>query len=199
MGSVIWPRSASAIAASSTSFLVTSTATISPLTASTPICSLRQDRRRDVPCFSTSHSPAPPSFSPVLSTSKCSGPVAARRGGHLQRLRPPAQRGVVRHREVKPEQTDDRADEPLGLPQRQAKDHAYRQRRGDRQGRIVRLAAWRGSRLRSPRLDRLVGKPNGQAAPPLQGSIILRPIRDPIPGLGDMMAVFGMVFERQGG
>jgi hypothetical protein len=49
MGSAIWPRSVSTIAASSISFLVTSTATISPLSASTPICSLRQDRRRDVP------------------------------------------------------------------------------------------------------------------------------------------------------
>jgi hypothetical protein len=31
------------------------TATISPLSASMPICSLRQDRRRYVPCFSTNH------------------------------------------------------------------------------------------------------------------------------------------------
>jgi hypothetical protein len=36
---------------------------------------------RDVPCFSTSHSPAPPSFRQVLSTSKCSGPVPLRRSG----------------------------------------------------------------------------------------------------------------------
>src|SRR5208283_1088493 len=42
---------------------------------------LRHDRRRDVPCFSISHSPAPLSFSPALSTSKCSGPVPARRSG----------------------------------------------------------------------------------------------------------------------
>src|SRR5664279_1759777 len=62
----------------------------------------------------------------------------------------------------------------------------------------MRLAARRDSRLRSPRLDRLVCKPYGQAAPSLQRSIILRPIRDPIPGLGDVMAVFGMVLERQG-
>jgi hypothetical protein len=34
------------------------------------VCSLRHERRRDVPCFSTSHSPAPPSFRPVLSTSR---------------------------------------------------------------------------------------------------------------------------------
>ena len=117
---------------------------------------------------------------------------------HLQRLRPAAQRGMVRHREVKPEQSDDGADQPLGLPQRQAKDRAHRQRRGDRQGRVMRLAARRGSRLRPPRLDRLVRKPDGQAASPLQCRVILRPVRDPIPGLGDVMAVFSMVFERHG-
>jgi hypothetical protein len=61
--------------------LVSSIATISPLSPSRPICSLRHDRRRDVPCFSTSHSPAPPSFRPVLSTSKCSGPAPSRRRG----------------------------------------------------------------------------------------------------------------------
>jgi Transposase DDE domain len=73
------PSSASAIAASSISFLVTATAAISLLSASTSICSFRHDRRRDAPCFSTSHSPAPPSFRPVLSTSRCSGPVSGRR------------------------------------------------------------------------------------------------------------------------
>ena len=54
---------------------------------------------------------------------------------------------------------DDGANQTLGLPQPQAKDYAHRQRRGDRQGRIVRLAAWRGSRLPSPCLDylRVVG------------------------------------------
>jgi hypothetical protein len=64
---------------------------------------------------------------------------------HLQRLRPAAQRGVVRHREVKPKQFDDGADQPLGLPQRQAKHQAHRQCRADRQGGVMRLAAWRYS------------------------------------------------------
>src|SRR5207302_7898864 len=43
------------------------------------LCSLRHDRRRFVPCFSTGHSPAPDSFSPVLSTIRCTG--AALGGG----------------------------------------------------------------------------------------------------------------------
>ena len=117
---------------------------------------------------------------------------------HLQRLGPAAQRGMVRHGEVKPEQSDDGADQPLGLPQRQAKDRAQHQRRGDRQRRVMRLAARRGSRLGPPRLDRLVRKPHGESAPPLQCGVILRPVRDSIPGLGDVMAVFSMVFERHG-
>jgi hypothetical protein len=74
-------------------------------------------------------------------------------------LRPAAQRGIVRHGEVKPEQSDDRADQTFGLPERQAKHQAHRQGRADRQGGVMSLAAWRGPRLSPPRLDRLVRKP----------------------------------------
>ena len=42
------------------------------------MCNLRQDRRVFVPCFSSSHSPEPQSFSPVLSTSRCTGPEPGR-------------------------------------------------------------------------------------------------------------------------
>ena len=78
---MIWSSSAWTTAPSSSSFLITSMPTISPPAASIPICSFRQDRRRDVPRFSNSHSPAPLRSRPVLSTSKCSGPVPARRSG----------------------------------------------------------------------------------------------------------------------
>jgi hypothetical protein len=46
------------------------------LPAEAPVLGLRQDRRVRVPCFSVSHSPAPQSLRPVLSTSRCSGCVA---------------------------------------------------------------------------------------------------------------------------
>ena len=62
----------------------------------------------------------------------------------------------------------------------------------------MRLAAWGSSWLRTPRGDCFVGKPDGQAASPLQCRVILGPVRDPIPGLWDVMAVFGMVFEGHG-
>ena len=44
-------------------------------TASKPICNLCHERRFVVPCFSTSHSPGPFGFSPVLSTINCRGPA----------------------------------------------------------------------------------------------------------------------------
>ena len=49
---------------------VSSDARICPVPASTPMCSLRQDRRLWVPCFSISHSPGPHSRRSVLSTSR---------------------------------------------------------------------------------------------------------------------------------
>ena len=76
-------------------------ATISPVSASTPKRSFFQDRRVRVPCFSTSHSPAPQGFGPVLSTggyvdpapppaasSAPRAPAARLRPRHVQRLRP---------------------------------------------------------------------------------------------------------------
>jgi hypothetical protein len=49
---------------SSRSLVVSAAATMRPVSASIPMCSLRDDRRRLVPCFSTNHSPAPHSFNP---------------------------------------------------------------------------------------------------------------------------------------
>ena len=115
---------------------------------------------------------------------------------YFQRLAQAAQCRVIRHRESEAEQSDDGADEPFGLPQCQTEDRAHRQRRGDRQGRIMGPPAGRGSRFRPPRRDGRVGEPDGQAAASPQCCVLLRPVRDPIPGSQNMMTVFGMVFER---
>src|SRR3712207_3240378 len=64
-GPVTWLSKGSAWVPSSTSLVVSAEATIWPVSASTPRCSFRHDRRVRVPCFSTSHSPAPQSFRPV--------------------------------------------------------------------------------------------------------------------------------------
>ena len=72
-GPATWSSKGPTCEPSSTSWVVSSDATIRPVSASTPRCSFRQDRRLLVPCFSISHSPGPHSFRPVLSTSRCTG------------------------------------------------------------------------------------------------------------------------------
>jgi hypothetical protein len=71
---------------------------------------------------------------------------------------------VVRDSEIKTEQADDGADQPFGLPQSKAEHGAQRQRRRDRQGRIVGLTAPRGPWCCAPGRDRLFGEPHRQAA-----------------------------------
>jgi hypothetical protein len=95
--------------------------------------------------------------------------------------------------------SNDGADKPLCLPQCQAEDRSHRQRRRDRQGGIMRLAARRGSGFCPPCRDRLVREPERQAAPLAQCRVIVRPIGDPIAPLRDMMTVFSVKFERHGG
>lgn len=78
---VTWSSKALTSAPSSTSFVVSVAATIWPVSASMPMCIFRHDRRVFVPCFSTSHSLAPPSLRPVLSTSRCIGSTLLRDRG----------------------------------------------------------------------------------------------------------------------
>src|SRR5438309_7349552 len=66
MGSSIWSSKEPTCEPSSTSLVVSAAATTRPVSASTPIWSLRHDRRRLVPCFSTNHSPAPHSFNEIV-------------------------------------------------------------------------------------------------------------------------------------
>lgn len=58
---------------------------------------------------------------------------------------------MIGHRQVQPEQVEDGADQPLGLPQRQTEHRPQYQRRGDRQVRVVglptRCGAWRRCRF----------------------------------------------------
>ena len=158
----------------------------------------QHDRRAWVPCFPTSHSPAPHSFSPVLSTSRCimAGP---RRPRHLQRRRPAAQGGVVGHAQGESEQADDGTDQALGLAQRQAEQRAQGAGCGDRQGRIPGLAALCGARCRAPTLDRLGREPDGEAAALTQAGVVVAPVRDLALLLGDMMAAVVVQLEGQGG
>src|SRR3954462_2944997 len=121
-GPVTWSSKGPTCEPSSTSLVVSSDATIRPVSASTPMWSLRQDRRTLVPCFSISHSPEPQSFRPVLSTSRCTGLTVVARScaWRLQRLCSTAQRRVVRDGQRQAEQVD------AGLSRRQPETGALR-------------------------------------------------------------------------
>jgi hypothetical protein len=93
----------------------------------------RPARRVLAPCFSINHSSAPQSFNPVLSTNRCTGSAGS---GHLQCLASPAQGGVFRHRKIKAEKADERADQTFGLAQREVEDCPQRQRCQNSQRRI---------------------------------------------------------------
>ena len=116
----------------------------------------------------------------------------------FERLGPAAEGRVVRHGEVEPEQAEDGADQALGLAQRKAEHRPQRQRRGDRQRRVVRLPAGRGPGLRLPGRDRLVGEPDGQAPASAQGGVVGRPVRHPVALPRDVVPANGIGLERHG-
>ena len=105
---------------------------------------------------------------------------------------------MVRDGEIETEQADDGADQPFGLPQSQAEHDAQRQRRCDRQGRIVWLTAPRGPWFGAPGRDRFFAEPDRQTATLAQASIIFRPVRYPIPLPRDVMTAIGIDLERHG-
>src|SRR5207237_7002183 len=80
-----------------------------------------------------------------------------------------------------------------------AEHGAQRQRRRDRQGRIVGLTAPRGPWFCAPGRDRLFGEPQRQAATLAQGSIIFRPVRYPILLLRNVVTAIGIGLEWHGG
>ena len=79
----------------------------------------------------------------------------------LQGLGPAAQGRVVRHRQLKAEQTDDGPDQPLGLAQGQAKDGSQGQGRRDGQRRVDAMEAARG--LAQSSLETTDGVPHAKA------------------------------------
>src|SRR5215212_3276974 len=126
--------------------------------------------------------------------------IAARpRPGHLQGLRPAAQGGMVGNRESETQQANDRADQAFGLAQRQTEYGFERQRRRDRQIRVVWLPAWRGARLGMPGRDRGWREPDRQAPALAQGRVVFGPVRDPAPLLWDTMAAISIGLERHRG
>jgi hypothetical protein len=151
-----------------------------------------------VPCFSISHSPAPQSFAvhqQMHRFSTTSGP----RSGHLQCLASPAQGGVVRHREIKTEKANERADQTFGGAQRKVERRPERQRRRSGQRRLPWLAAPVRPQLGPPGGNRLLAEPHRQIATPARACLVGWPIRQPTLLLRDMVATPGVGLERHGG
>src|SRR3954451_21153760 len=177
-----------------------------PVSASTPTCSFCQDRRVFVPCFSISHSAAPNSLSPVLSTSRCKGaalPPAS--------VLPDADRGTSKvaarrlsvvwsgTRKDRAEQADNGTDQALGLPVCEAEHGAQGQRRQDRQRREPGLTAPARPSLACPRPYRFIGEPERQAAALTQTGLVGRPVRRLVLLPRDVVTTILVQLERQGG
>src|SRR5215218_8085205 len=101
--------------------------------------------------------------------------------------------------EVQPEQADNGADQPFGLPERQAEDGAQGQGRQDRQGRVVGLSAPGRPWLGLPRLDGVIGEPDRQAPALAEAGVVLTPVRYLALLLGDMVAAVLVQLEGHAG
>ena len=114
---------------------------------------------------------------------------------HRHCLAASADRRMVWRREIKTKQPKNGSDQPFSLAQRQAENRPQRQRRGDRQRRVARLAAARGAGLGLPRPNRCFREPDGQTSALAQGNVIGRPIRHSVPLLRDVMTAILVRFE----
>src|SRR6266851_2313634 len=114
---------------------------------------------------------------------------------HRQCFAPSADGRMVWRREIKTKQPKNGCEQPFGLAERQAENRPQRQRRGDRQCRVARLAAARGAWLGLPRRNRAFREPDGQAPALAQGDVIGGPIRHSVPLLRDVVTAILVRFE----
>ena len=105
---------------------------------------------------------------------------------------------MIRHRQIQTQELEDRADQPLGLTQRQPEHRSQRQGRPDRQSRIVRLTASCRARLGPPGGNRLLSEPDSQTSALAQAGVVLGPVRHPVSLLRDAVTASGIGFERHG-
>ena len=105
---------------------------------------------------------------------------------------------MVWRREIKTKQPKKGRDQTFGLAERQAENRPQRQRRGDRQRRVARLAAASGAWLGLPRRNRGFREPDGQAPALAQGDVIGGPIRHSVPLLRDVVTAILVRFEWHG-
>src|SRR4051794_11879766 len=101
--------------------------------------------------------------------------------------------------EVQSEQADDGADQPFGLPERQAEDGSQGQRRQDRQGRVVGLPAPGRTWLGLPPLDGFIGEPDCQAPALAEAGVVFTPVRYLALLPGNMLATVLVQLEGHAG
>src|SRR3954470_12863296 len=101
--------------------------------------------------------------------------------------------------EVQPEQADDGADQPFGLPERRSEDGSQGQRRQDCQRRVVGLPAPGRTWLGLPRLDGFIGEPDCQAPALAEAGVVLTPVRYLALLPGNMLATVLVQLEGHAG
>ena len=116
----------------------------------------------------------------------------------LQSLGTPAPSRVIRHCQIKIEEPEDRAYQAFKLTQGQPTHCPQRQRRLDRQSRIVGLTTAGCAGLGQSGGDGFRREPHGQTASLTQAGIVLGPVRHPVPLLGNVMTACGIGLKWHG-
>ncbi len=147
----MWSRRSGRVEASSPLLAVSSAATMNP-SSSTPMCSFRQSRRfLEALYLCAFHSPEPRILSPGIDDQADRAVVVSGQGRHLNGLVPARECGVVRGLEIEAHQAEQRVQEALGLPKRQAEDDPQRQRGQNSELRVPSLASAQTVLRRCPR------------------------------------------------
>ncbi len=106
---------------------------------------------------------------------------------------------MVRHTQAEPEQADNGAEQPLGLPVGEAEHRTDRERRQDGRRRIPGLATAGRAWLGRPRFDCVAGELHRQAAALAQAGIVDRPVRHLVPLPRNVVTAVLVQLERQDG
>jgi len=112
---------------------------------------------------------------------------------------PPAQRGVIGHRQIQSHQPKHRTQKPFTLAQPQSEYHAQHHRSFDRQIRVTRLASSRLASWNSPTAKCFRRYPKGHTATAAKARLVLLPVRHFEFDLGDTVSTGGVVLMRHAG
>ncbi len=108
----------------------------------------------------------PEQLQTLLSNARWIGPGLGSTRGHrpAKRPSPPVERGMVRNRQIEPEQAQDAAGKRFDLAQGQVEPEAQRQHEFDRQVGVDRLSTWRASLGRRPARNSRLVQPQREVA-----------------------------------